>query len=382
MRSAPARMPRVFVITGPSGVGKGTLIRAAARARARARAVASRRPRARRGRARRDGVDYHFLSDEEFDAPRRRRATSSSTPTYSGRRYGTLRSELERRARRGRPVVLEIEVQGARQVREAMPEAVQIFIAPPVREALRDAAGRPRHRRPRAGRAPPADAAARSSPPQGEFAHVVVNDRLEDAVEELVARLVPRSSREPRGTGLRTAVISPRIDKLLEQRRLELRVASSSLPSARGRSTRYYHNLGEGTFDEFPPPMVETGSKNYLTIALEEVAAGKIKYQLPLGASGPRGTLLLGVSGGIAAYKALELVRLATKAGHAVRVVQTPTAAAVRRRGPRSRRSPAPRCSTDEFERDPARGAFPGPGSAGRTTRSATSSWSATPTPS
>ena len=40
----------------------------------------------------------------------------------------------------------------------------------------------------------------------------------------------------------------------------------------------YYHNLGEGTFDEFPPPMVETRSKNYLTIALEEVAQGKLKY--------------------------------------------------------------------------------------------------------
>jgi DNA-directed RNA polymerase subunit omega len=40
----------------------------------------------------------------------------------------------------------------------------------------------------------------------------------------------------------------------------------------------YYRNLGEGTFDEFPPPMIDTGSKNYLTIALEEVAAGKISY--------------------------------------------------------------------------------------------------------
>ena len=41
----------------------------------------------------------------------------------------------------------------------------------------------------------------------------------------------------------------------------------------------YYHNLGEGTFDEYPPPMVETGSKNYLKIALDEIAAGKIKYE-------------------------------------------------------------------------------------------------------
>ena len=56
---------------------------------------------------------------------------------YAGRRYGTLRSELDRRVGAGVPVVLEIEVQGARQVREAMPEAVQVFIAPPSLEALR-----------------------------------------------------------------------------------------------------------------------------------------------------------------------------------------------------------------------------------------------------
>ena len=45
----------------------------------------------------------------------------------------------------------------------------------------------------------------------------------------------------------------------------------------------YYHNLGEGTFDEYPPPMVETGSKNYLKIALEEIAAGQDQVPLPLG---------------------------------------------------------------------------------------------------
>ena len=48
---------------------------------------------------------------------------------------------------------------------------------------------------------------------------------------------------------------------------------------ARPPDQRYYHNLGEGTFDEYPPPMVETGSKNYLKIALDEVADGKIKYR-------------------------------------------------------------------------------------------------------
>ena len=56
---------------------------------------------------------------------------------YSGRRYGTLRSELERRTAAGTPVVLEIELEGARQVRATVPGAVQVFIAPPSREALR-----------------------------------------------------------------------------------------------------------------------------------------------------------------------------------------------------------------------------------------------------
>jgi DNA-directed RNA polymerase subunit omega len=74
------------------------------------------------------------------------------------------------------------------------------------------------------------------------------------------------------------AMISPRIDRLLEN--VDSNYASVLVAAKRARQINsYYHNLGEGTFDEFPPPMVDTGSKNYLTIALEEVAAGKIKYQ-------------------------------------------------------------------------------------------------------
>jgi DNA-directed RNA polymerase subunit omega len=72
-------------------------------------------------------------------------------------------------------------------------------------------------------------------------------------------------------------VISPRIDHLLEQ--VDSNYASVIVAAKRARQINsYYHNLGEGTFDEFPPPMVESGSKNYLTIALEEVAEGKLKY--------------------------------------------------------------------------------------------------------
>ena len=72
-------------------------------------------------------------------------------------------------------------------------------------------------------------------------------------------------------------VISPRIDQLLEN--VDSNYASVIVAAKRARQINsYYQNLGEGGFDEFPPPMVETGSKNYLTIALEEVAAGKLKY--------------------------------------------------------------------------------------------------------
>jgi guanylate kinase len=174
---------RVFVITGPSGVGKGTLIRGLLERLPQLGLSVSATTRAPRP-GETHGVDYHFLSPDEFD---RRVADGEFVEhaTYSGRRYGTLRSELEGRLRRGEPVVLEIEVQGARQVRETMPEALQVFIAPPSREALRARlVGR--------GTDTPeqVDArlrtAERELEAQSEFGRVVVNDRLEDALAELV----------------------------------------------------------------------------------------------------------------------------------------------------------------------------------------------------
>jgi guanylate kinase len=174
---------RVFVITGPSGVGKGTLIRGLLeRVPALGLSVSATTRAPRPGET--QGVDYHFLSPEEFD---RRVADGEFVEhaTYSGRRYGTLRSELEGRLRRGEPVVLEIEVQGARQVRESMPEALQVFIAPPSREALRARlVGRGTDTPDQVDeRLRTAEAELQA---QSEFGRVVVNDRLEDALEELV----------------------------------------------------------------------------------------------------------------------------------------------------------------------------------------------------
>ena len=171
-----------FVITGPSGVGKGTLIRAL-RERVPELGLsvsATTRP-PRPGET--DGVDYHFLTDDEFEA-RVNRGDFVEHARYSGRRYGTLRDELEQRGAGNTPVLLEIEVQGARQVRQAMPEALQVFIAPPSREALRARlVGRGTDDAEQVeARLRTADAELGA---QDEFAHVVVNDRLEDAVHEL-----------------------------------------------------------------------------------------------------------------------------------------------------------------------------------------------------
>jgi len=178
-----SKTPKVFVITGPSGVGKGTLIRGLLERLPGLELSVSATTRPPRP-GERDGVDYHFLTPAKFNA-RVAAGDFVEHAEYSGNRYGTLRSELERRLEAGAGVVLEIEVQGARQVRAAMPDAVAVFIAPPSREALRvRLVGR--------GTDSPEQVEARlrtaerELEAQPEFAHVVVNDRLEQATEDLI----------------------------------------------------------------------------------------------------------------------------------------------------------------------------------------------------
>jgi guanylate kinase len=172
----------VFVITGPSGVGKGTLIRGLLERVPELELSVSATTRPPRP-GERDGVDYYFLTAEEFER-HLQAGDFVEHACYSGNRYGTLRSELERRLRRGAAVVLEIEVQGARQVRSAMPEAIAVFIAPPSRDALRARlVGRGTDSPEQVGER--MRTAERELEAQPEFAHVVVNDRLEDATDEL-----------------------------------------------------------------------------------------------------------------------------------------------------------------------------------------------------
>ena len=180
-------MSKVFVITGPSGVGKGTLI---SRLRERVPelelsvSATTREPRA----GEENGRDYHFLERDEFA----RLADADAFlehATFSGNRYGTLRSEIENRLAANHPVVLEIEVQGARQVRAAMAgdaedDAVLIFIAPPDPAVLRERlATRGTDSEEAIERR--LETAKQELEAKEEFSHVVCNEDLDSAVEDL-----------------------------------------------------------------------------------------------------------------------------------------------------------------------------------------------------
>jgi guanylate kinase len=182
--SRGSRAGKLFVITGPSGVGKGTLIQ---RLRDQVPGLdlsvsaTTRAPRA----GEQEGEHYHFMDPQEFD----RRAAAGEFlehAAYASNRHGTLRSEVEPRLERGDSVVLEIEVQGARQVRGTMPDAVQVFIAPPSPEALRERLeGR--------GTDSPEQITRRLAVAQeelaarDEFGQVIVNDDVDRAAQELAA---------------------------------------------------------------------------------------------------------------------------------------------------------------------------------------------------
>jgi len=187
----------VLVITGPSGVGKGTLIRRLLSELPGAElsvSATTREPR--HGEV--NGRDYHFLSGSEFER-RVENGEFVEHAEYAGNRYGTLRSELQRPAR---VIVLEIDLQGARQVRETMPEAEQVFIAPPnndLGELERRLVARGAERADQIERR--LTVAREELAAQDEFRHRIVNADAEQAAQELIdlaaTMCVPEVRNEP-----------------------------------------------------------------------------------------------------------------------------------------------------------------------------------------
>lgn len=185
----------VVVITGPSGVGKGTLIRelkSKIPGLAFSVSATTRKPRP----GEQEGVDYHFLTPDEF-AKEVAADGFVEYAEYSGNYYGTLRSEIDRHLASGAPVILEIELQGARQIREQLPEVLSIFIAPPSFDALKSRlVGRGTDSAEQIAKR--LETAKVELGARDEFDVQVVNDRLDDAIEEL-AGVVEKRIRDTSG---------------------------------------------------------------------------------------------------------------------------------------------------------------------------------------
>jgi guanylate kinase len=180
--STGKRLP-VFVVTGPSGAGKGTLEKALLARRPELELAVSATTRARRP-AEENGREYWFLTADEFG----RRVDAGEFlewVPYVGHRYGTLRSEIDRIAGEGRVPLLDLEIEGAQNVRHSVPGAVTVFVDAPLPELER----RLRERATEStGEIGERLALAREQKTHaGEFDHVVVNEDLDRAVEQLLA---------------------------------------------------------------------------------------------------------------------------------------------------------------------------------------------------
>ncbi|HEY2311637.1 MAG TPA: guanylate kinase [Gaiellaceae bacterium] len=177
-------MPTVLVVTGPSGAGKGTLIRELVERVPEIEATVSATTRERR-RGEKNGREYRFLSDDDFLAKVDHGKFLEHVEYVSGHRYGTLRSELDRIAANGHVPLLELETEGALDVKDKVPGAVTIFISARVdelerrlRERATESSGEIHER---------IELARKQLEQAGEFDHVIENDVLERAADELTA---------------------------------------------------------------------------------------------------------------------------------------------------------------------------------------------------
>ena len=191
--------PFLLVLSSPSGGGKTTIAKRLLAARSNTGYSVSATTRARRP-GEEDRKDYFFLEREDFER-RERAGEFLETATYNGERYGTLRSEVDRILGMGRVAVLDIELDGARQLRRSFPNAVHVFVLPPSGRVLIQRLKERRTEDPAALRRRLAHALDELGAAT-EYDYTIVNDDLDAAVAQVAAILDAETRRVARQEGL------------------------------------------------------------------------------------------------------------------------------------------------------------------------------------
>lgn len=185
----PSRRSRLVVLAGPTAVGKGTVAAEVRRSHPEVWISVSATTRPPRP-GEENGVHYWFVSDEEFDAMVEQGNLLEWAVVHKSARYGTPRQPVELALASGRPAMLEIDLQGARQVRGTMPDALFVFLKPPSwDELVRRLVGRGTETEEERTRR--LETAKDELAAEAEFDVTIVNREVHAAAEELVAFMVP-----------------------------------------------------------------------------------------------------------------------------------------------------------------------------------------------
>jgi guanylate kinase len=201
--------PVLLVLSAPSGGGKTTIARKLLESRSDLGYSVSATTRAIRP-GEQEGVDYHFLSRAEFER-RRWAGEFVESATYGGELYGTLKSEIDRVFSQGRHAVLDIEIEGARQIRKSFPESIHLFVLPPsADELVKRLAGRKTEEESRLRKR--ISRAAEELSAVAEYDYAIVNDDLDSAVREVADILDRKGERHRVGS-------QPHLSGFIEQLR-------------------------------------------------------------------------------------------------------------------------------------------------------------------